>query len=87
MLINLAWSSVAALAMAPLQDLLHLGNDARMNVPGRDEGNWRWRCAEDVLTPAAFQWLHDLTKTSKRTFFAVNVHNKSRRGSAYRFVP
>jgi 4-alpha-glucanotransferase len=69
MLINLAWSSVAALAMAPLQDLLNLGNDARMNVPGRAEGNWRWRCAEDVLTPAAFQWLHDLTKTSKRAFF------------------
>ncbi|MBV8133456.1 MAG: 4-alpha-glucanotransferase, partial [Alphaproteobacteria bacterium] len=42
-LINLAWSSVAALAIAPLQDLLNLGNDARMNLPGRAEGNWRWR--------------------------------------------
>ena len=39
MLINLAWSSAAALAMAPLQDLLNLGNDARMNLPGRAEGN------------------------------------------------
>jgi 4-alpha-glucanotransferase len=65
-LINLAWSSVAALAMVPLQDLLNLGNDARMNLPGRAEGNWRWRCTEDMLTPAAFQWLHDLTTTSNR---------------------
>jgi 4-alpha-glucanotransferase len=68
MLINLAWSSVAVLAMTPLQDLLNLGNDARMNLPGRAEGNWRWRCTEDMLTPAAFQWLHDLTKTSNRAF-------------------
>ncbi len=61
-LMNLAWSTAAALAIAPLQDLLNLGNDARMNLPGRAEGNWRWRCTEDMLTPAAFQWLHDLTK-------------------------
>jgi 4-alpha-glucanotransferase len=39
-----------------------------MNVPGRAEGNWRWRCTEDMLTSAAFQWLHDLTKTSDRAF-------------------
>jgi hypothetical protein len=44
------------------------GHDARMNLPGRAEGNWRWRCTEDTLTPAAFQWLHDLTKTSNRAF-------------------
>ena len=69
MLINLAWSSVAALAIAPLQDLLNLGNEARMNLPGRAEGNWRWRCTEDMLAPAAFQWLHDLTKTSNRASF------------------
>jgi 4-alpha-glucanotransferase len=68
-LINLAWSSVAALAIAPLQDLLNLGNDARMNLPGRAEGNWRWRCTEDMLTPAAFEWLQELTKTSNRVVF------------------
>src|SRR5262245_19759139 len=34
-LMSLGWSSVAALAMAPLQDLLNLGREARMNVPGR----------------------------------------------------
>jgi 4-alpha-glucanotransferase len=65
-LIRLAWSSVAALAMAPLQDVLNLGTEARMNVPGRAEGNWRWRCTEDMLSTPAWQWLRDVTKTSNR---------------------
>src|SRR5262245_51347422 len=41
-LLHLAWSSMAALAIAPLQDLLNLGKAARMNQPGRARGNWRW---------------------------------------------
>ena len=65
-LMSLAWSSVAALAMAPLQDLLNLGREARMNVPGRAEGSWRWRCTEDMLSAPAFEWLRDLTNTSNR---------------------
>jgi 4-alpha-glucanotransferase len=65
-LVELAWSSTAALAIAPLQDLLNLGNEARMNVPGRAEGNWSWRCTEEALARPAFEWLRDLTKTSKR---------------------
>src|SRR5262249_19599401 len=39
-LIRLAWSSPAVLAVAPLQDLLNLGSEARMNRPGSAEGNW-----------------------------------------------
>jgi 4-alpha-glucanotransferase len=66
-LMQLAWSSKAALALAPLQDLLNLGTDARMNVPGRLEGNWRWRCTNDMLSAPAFQWLADLTATSNRS--------------------
>jgi 4-alpha-glucanotransferase len=65
-LMEMLWSSAAALAMAPLQDLLNLGSDARMNVPGRAEGNWRWRCSEDMLSAPAFERLRDLTKTSNR---------------------
>ena len=65
-LIRLAWESGAALALAPLQDLLNLGNEARMNVPGRAEGNWRWRCTEEMLRGSAFEWLRDLTETSGR---------------------
>jgi 4-alpha-glucanotransferase len=66
-LIRLAWSSAAALAMAPLQDLLNLGSEARMNIPGRPEGNWRWRCTEDMLSDGDFEWLRDLTKNSDRS--------------------
>ncbi len=65
-LMELAWKSAAAMAMAPLQDLLSLGREARMNVPGRAEGNWRWRATEDMLSNAAFEWLRDLTNNSKR---------------------
>src|SRR5215472_5900706 len=65
-LIEVAWSSAAALAIAPLQDVLNLGSEARMNLPGHAEGNWRWRATEDMLTPDSFRWLHDLTQTSNR---------------------
>jgi 4-alpha-glucanotransferase len=65
-LIRLAWSSVAALAIAPLQDVLNLGTEARMNLPGRVEGNWRWRCTKDMLSEPVRQRFHELTANSKR---------------------
>jgi 4-alpha-glucanotransferase len=65
-LMELAWSSRAALATAPLQDLLNLGKEARMNVPGRAEGNWRWRCTKSMVSDPAFEWLRALTKSSNR---------------------
>jgi 4-alpha-glucanotransferase len=65
-LMRLAWSSVAALAIAPLQDLLNLGADGRMNVPGRAEGNWSWRSTEELLSAADFHALWDLTRSSNR---------------------
>jgi 4-alpha-glucanotransferase len=65
-LLRLAWSSVAALAIAPLQDVLNLGAEARMNVPGRAEGNWRWRCTKEVLSAAEFSALRELTKSGTR---------------------
>ena len=66
-LMDLAWSSVAAVSMAPLQDLLNLGREARMNVPGRAEGNWSWRCTENMLSDRDFEWFRDLTKNSTRS--------------------
>jgi 4-alpha-glucanotransferase len=73
-LMGLAWSSRAALAMAPLQDLLNLGNEARMNVPGRADGNWRWRCTVDMLSDDAFERIRNLTKSSNR-FGAMGTSN------------
>ena len=71
-LMHLAWSSPAALAIAPLQDLLNLGAEARMNVPGRAEGNWSWRCTEELLSTADFHWLRDLTRSSNRLHMLPN---------------
>ena len=65
-LVRLAWSSKAGLAMAPLQDLLNLGAEGRMNVPGSAEGNWRWRCTEEMLAPSVFDRLRDLTSACGR---------------------
>jgi 4-alpha-glucanotransferase len=66
-LIRLAWSSKAGLAIVPLQDVLNLGVEGRMNVPGVAQGNWRWRCTEEMLTPSVFAPLCDLTTASGRS--------------------
>lgn len=65
-LLGLAWSSAAALAIAPLQDIFNLGNEARMNQPGSAEGNWRWRCTDEMLSAPGFDSLKDLTRASAR---------------------
>ena len=49
-LIGTALASVSSLAVIPMQDLLCLGSDHRMNTPGTIEGNWRWRFSWDQLT-------------------------------------
>jgi 4-alpha-glucanotransferase len=65
-LIRLAWSSVAALAIAPLQDLFNLGLQSRMNIPGRAEGNWTWRATTEMMSEPAFHRLSDLTTSANR---------------------
>jgi 4-alpha-glucanotransferase len=65
-LIRLAWSSSAALAIAPLQDLLNLGAEGRMNIPGRAEGNWAWSASETMFADPVFQALSELTSESHR---------------------
>jgi len=65
-LLRLAWSSVAALAIAPLQDLLNLGAEARMNLPGSTDAHWRWRCTDEMLHNATFHRLRDVTAASNR---------------------
>ena len=51
-MIRLAMGSVAYMCVFPLQDLLGLGAEARMNTPGVESGNWTWRMTEDQ-----FNWL------------------------------
>ena len=52
-LIALAFSSRAELAMVQTQDVLGLGSEARMNMPGTAKGSWKWRLREGALTPTS----------------------------------
>ncbi|TAE53706.1 MAG: 4-alpha-glucanotransferase [Nostocales cyanobacterium] len=61
-LIRLALSSIANQAIIPLQDVLGLGTEARMNYPSTAEGNWEWRYQDGVLTPELGDRLKILTK-------------------------
>jgi 4-alpha-glucanotransferase len=59
--IRQALSSVANQAIIPLQDIFSLGSDARMNTPGKAEGNWSWRYRGEALTPEYSARLANLT--------------------------
>jgi 4-alpha-glucanotransferase len=59
--IRLALSSVANLAIIPLQDLLGLGTEARMNFPSKAEGNWEWRYKAQALSEELAKKLKTLT--------------------------
>lgn len=65
-MMRLAMSSVAELAIVPLQDVLSLGTEARMNFPSRPEGNWGWRLRPGELTAKHATRLRDLTETYGR---------------------
>jgi 4-alpha-glucanotransferase len=54
-------ASVADLAIIPLQDVLGLGSEARMNVPARPSGNWPWRVTREMLTDEVKGRLRELT--------------------------
>lgn len=70
-LIRMGWISVANLAIVPFQDLLGLGTDARMNFPGKAEGNWGWR-----YRPEALNWeVGDRLKTM--TYISGRAPNKN----------
>jgi len=64
--IRLAWSSIADLAIAPMQDVLRLGPKARMNVPGKANGNWAWRMTDNAAAGARMEQLAEWTETYNR---------------------
>lgn len=65
-MIRLVLTSVAQLAVVPLQDVLCLGNDARMNTPGVAEGNWDWRVDPGQITAEHAHRLRELVRISRR---------------------
>ena len=65
-------ASVANTAIVPLQDLLGLGTEARMNLPNSTKGNWTWRFKQDALTPEHAKRLREMTETYGRSLKARN---------------
>jgi len=65
-MIRAASASVSDLAVLPVQDLLGLGSEARMNRPGQAEGNWNWRLEEGALNRSLARRLRLLTETYGR---------------------
>jgi 4-alpha-glucanotransferase len=61
-MIRSVWSSVAVYAIAPMQDVLSLGTEARMNFPSRLGGNWEWRMTEDDLNEALAKRLQEFNE-------------------------
>ncbi|MFW6110545.1 MAG: 4-alpha-glucanotransferase [Thermoproteota archaeon] len=65
-LIRLAMSSVSNLSLIPLQDVLSLGSEARMNYPDKSGNNWRWKVTDDQLEGDPFIRLKEMTETFGR---------------------
>lgn len=65
-MISVGMRSRANTAVFPLQDLLGLGSEARMNVPGVESGNWQWRFTWDQLTGDIVQRMRDLMEYAGR---------------------
>ncbi|MDD2533825.1 MAG: 4-alpha-glucanotransferase [Eubacteriales bacterium] len=67
------WLSPAHLAVAPIQDFLGLGAEARINTPGTSEGNWRFRATTEQLQALDIDWIADMNKA----YFRFNTRHAS----------
>lgn len=67
-LIRLGQMSTASLMVIPMQDILNLGSEARINQPGTTSGNWLWRVREKQLRSGWIKDLREMTRTYGRTF-------------------
>jgi len=65
-LIRAAFTSVAETAIVPVQDILGLGSEARMNMPGNEKDNWSWRLRAEALTAAHAKRVRGLVGVSGR---------------------
>ena len=65
-MIRTAYTSVASLAIVPVQDVFGLGSEARMNTPGKSDGNWRWRARREMFTDDLAERLKRLASTTGR---------------------
>jgi 4-alpha-glucanotransferase len=73
-MIRMLWASCADLVLAPMQDFLSLGNEARMNYPGRLGGNWSWRMKPGALNDRLSEKIKLLNTIYGRS--STNLHTK-----------
>lgn len=65
-MIEYIWASSAKMAIIPMQDVLGLDTEARMNTPGTASGNWTWRFTWAQLRPNHLRFLKDITRKYNR---------------------
>ena len=65
-MIRLAYSSIANVVIFQMQDILKLGNEARMNLPSTIGINWRWRVFKDALSEERRTWIRTLATIYRR---------------------
>mgnify|MGYP001820063246 FL=1 len=65
-MIRLAFNSKARLAIVPIQDLLGLGSESRLNIPGTTSNNWSWRVTDKQLSPEFCKSVANLVKETAR---------------------
>lgn len=65
-IIRLAYSSIADIVIMQMQDILKLGNEARMNLPSTIGQNWRWRFTREGLSEERRTWLRTLSTIYRR---------------------
>jgi len=70
-LIRLAMMSVANMVIFPMQDILGLGEEARMNRPATTKGNWQWQLLLEQLTPSIADKLRGMTEIYGRAWMKV----------------
>ncbi|MNK87831.1 4-alpha-glucanotransferase [compost metagenome] len=65
-MIRLCYSSIAEIAIIPMQDIMQLDDAAKMNMPGKASGNWAWRVDEGFITEKMINWLKSETELYRR---------------------
>lgn len=85
--IRAAFASIADTAIVPVQDLLGLGSEARMNLPASQQGNWSWRVQDGMLTRELAAKLKHLTATYGRLPRPKTVVSKSKYPEGYPIDP
>jgi 4-alpha-glucanotransferase len=86
-LIRAASTSVADICLFPVQDVIGIGSEGRMNVPSAATGNWSWRVQQSALTAELAHKLRAVADISDRTVEAQNEIEKARREEEAKSTP